>query len=400
MSKELVVVGAYPPPLGGAEIGQQMLAEGLAQAGYGVTVLPVVEGPQALQRDTETNPLVLPELVTPYPRLTQKLGTHAVLEERNPLLGATDVEKQGGQEMQTHSQAVKRSFLSLQADVAIVSPLWHMRDMPVTDTPIIGIARGSDVRSMTPADSFAIDSIRKCAHVILISPSLMTNLRDLGIETPASVIMPALGQQFEKAPMPSDERSSRRRKIGITDDDILFGHVSTHAPVKRTPDLIEGFAKMKAVDVTDKAKLLIVGEGEDTPALRGLVGEHGLGDSVIFAGKIGNTDLVDYLDLMDVFVLSSKSEGLARAVLEAQSRGLPVITSNIPGPTDIIKDTENGLTYEVGDTSELGERMYRLTRERQFRDLLAAASRDKRMLFLDSNAWVNAHSGIIDSVAR
>jgi len=67
-----------------------------------------------------------------------------------------------------------------------------------------------------------------------------------------------------------------------------------------------------------------------------------------------------YLAASDVYVLPSYREGFGTAVIEAEAMGVPVIVTDIPGPTDAMKKDVTGLVVKKGDAAELCDAMEKL----------------------------------------
>lgn len=118
-----------------------------------------------------------------------------------------------------------------------------------------------------------------------------------------------------------DDRAARRTSLGISED-FVFAFVGRLAPVKRVPQLVEAFLAVQTQGAP-RARLLVIGDGEDMPAVRSLTASHPMGERVILAGE--TSDVRSYLAAADAFVLNSSSEGMPRALLEAMAAGLPAI---------------------------------------------------------------------------
>lgn len=129
-----------------------------------------------------------------------------------------------------------------------------------------------------------------------------------------------------------DDRAARRLSLDISDE-FVFVFVGRLAPVKRVPELVEAFLTVQAQGAS-RARLLLVGDGEDMPAVRSLTVSHPLGARVIPAGE--TSDVRSYLAAADAFVLNSSSEGMPRALLEAMAVGLPAICPAVGHIPEII----------------------------------------------------------------
>jgi glycosyltransferase involved in cell wall biosynthesis len=103
------------------------------------------------------------------------------------------------------------------------------------------------------------------------------------------------------------------------------------------PDvLIQAFAscRRKGLD----AELTLLGGGRQTPVLQSLARELGIADRVHFLGAVSGGDAVrEQLDMADLFVLPSRTEGLPRAMIEAMARALPCVGTAIAGVPELLE---------------------------------------------------------------
>lgn len=106
------------------------------------------------------------------------------------------------------------------------------------------------------------------------------------------------------------------------------------------------------------ARLIVLGEGEARPALESLVERLGLGEAVAFPGHVRSP--APYLAHADLFVLSSRFEGLPTALIEALACGCPSVSTDCPtGPREILDGGRYGELVAVGDAPALAEAMER-----------------------------------------
>lgn len=145
----------------------------------------------------------------------------------------------------------------------------------------------------------------------------------------------------------SDNAPLLRRDLGFEESDFIIGTVGRLHSIKRQDLLIRSFAKFLhacSEGSTPKGlgtpRLCIVGDGPERKRLEHLVVALGLQNHVIFTGE--QRDVYRYYWLFDCFVLSSKSEGLSIALLEAMSKGLPIVTTGVYGEHDVITDGKHG----------------------------------------------------------
>jgi glycosyltransferase involved in cell wall biosynthesis len=104
------------------------------------------------------------------------------------------------------------------------------------------------------------------------------------------------------------------------------------------------------------ARLLIVGEGPDRPALEVLAQTLGIHDDVALPGFATNP--YAYMRQASLFVLSSRFEGLPAVLIEALAVGVPIVSTNCPhGPDEILEGGTYGSLVPVGDAAAMAEAM-------------------------------------------
>jgi len=145
------------------------------------------------------------------------------------------------------------------------------------------------------------------------------------------------------------DRAAERNALGIPQDAIVVGTVGRLTEIKRQDVLIRAFAKMRLQ--YPSAHLVLVGAGPLLDELKGLSDSLGISPFVHFAGYQPHSGR--FLRIMDVFVLSSRSEGMPQAVLEASVCELPVIASQVGGLPEVIEHDVTGSLFAVGDEDRL-----------------------------------------------
>ena len=103
--------------------------------------------------------------------------------------------------------------------------------------------------------------------------------------------------------------------------------------------------------------MILYGTGEELPKLRALTKELEIENRVIFAGSVNN--VAERIKKAGVFVLTSDTEGMPNALIEAMVMGLPVISTDCPcgGPADLIITGKNGLLIPVRDVDKMKENL-------------------------------------------
>ena len=144
------------------------------------------------------------------------------------------------------------------------------------------------------------------------------------------------------------ETASIRQSLGIPEGAPVIGTVGRLAEVKRQDVLIGAFARLR--DQHPDAHLLLVGDGPLREKLAELAESLGI-SAVHFAGY--QSDTARYYQIMNVFALSSRTEGLPQAAVEASFSGVPVVASRVGGLPELVDDGRTGLLFDAGDISGL-----------------------------------------------
>lgn len=123
-----------------------------------------------------------------------------------------------------------------------------------------------------------------------------------------------------------DEENRRkvRSEFGITDEQLVVGHIGRFNQQKNHKFLIEVFAEV--LKQKPDALLMLVGDGEKKSEIKEQIKSLGIEESVIFTGI--RSDVPALLSAMDVFVFPSFYEGMPNTVIEAQATGLPCVIAD------------------------------------------------------------------------
>ena len=153
---------------------------------------------------------------------------------------------------------------------------------------------------------------------------------------------------------PVKNREDFRKELNLLPDDFVFGISSGLRPVKGVDVAIRGFARIS--EKNSRALLLIAGDGTERQKLEELARELDVGERVRFLGT--RSDMERIYPAMDVFVLTSYSEGFSNAILEAMGMGLPILATAVGGNIEMVTEGESGFLVPVGDDQTLSERMF------------------------------------------
>lgn len=167
-------------------------------------------------------------------------------------------------------------------------------------------------------------------------------------------------------------RDAIRGKYAVPAETRVFGFIGRITGDKGINELFAAFREI--LSETPNSNLMLVGDMEKTDSVDARLYEWAQSESRVFF--CGRTNVVEqYLSAMDVLVLPSYREGFGSVVVEAEAMGVPVIVSDIPGPTDAMRSGETGLIVRKADVDSLVDAMRRLSNDTALREQFAANAR-------------------------
>jgi glycosyltransferase involved in cell wall biosynthesis len=133
-------------------------------------------------------------------------------------------------------------------------------------------------------------------------------------------------------------------------------YVGRLEPVKNHALLLNAFRA--ALWSMPDLRLWMVGDGSERKTLESLARELGIAGQVTFWGQ--QLDVAPFFSAADIFIMSSKSEGLPMSLLQAFSLGLPVIVTDVGGMAEVVRLAKAGLTVAAADPTEMAAAILRL----------------------------------------
>jgi glycosyltransferase involved in cell wall biosynthesis len=168
-----------------------------------------------------------------------------------------------------------------------------------------------------------------------------------------------------------DARRRVRAELGIDDGTWVITKVARlEHPRKGHDFFLAGVKRLR-----DKARrpivALLVGSGDDRPAIEAVVRQLGLEPTVRFTGY--RKDVPDVLAASDVSALTSPFEGVPRALMESMAVGVPVLGTDVPGTRMLVESGESGLLVPMGDVEALADALATLCEDLALARRLAEA---------------------------
>lgn len=223
---------------------------------------------------------------------------------------------------------------------------------------------GSDakVKFFDRLDQFVL---KRMNHIITVSEANKRRLQRLGIEESRITVAPnAIDPETFLASSGSKSEGALRGELGCTEKELICLCVGRLSPEKGHEIALRAFAI--AVKEVPGVRLVIVGEGPEEEKLRRLSNELDIWNKVHFAGFRPN--VIDYLKLSDMVVLSSLTEGFPTVVLEAFLCSKFVIATSVGGTPEVVQDGETGILVPPDDAGSVAKAMIEYLKDRQARE--------------------------------
>jgi glycosyltransferase involved in cell wall biosynthesis len=152
---------------------------------------------------------------------------------------------------------------------------------------------------------------------------------------------------------------------------VYFGRLKKY---KSVDHLVRAFAQIH--ERFPEAQLHFIGRGDFQPELERLAEELGVNNKTIFHGFVSEEDKVELLSKSHIIVNTSMKEGWGITNIEANGAGTPVVSANVPGLRDSVKEGQSGLLYEYGNIDELASKIELLLSDKQLLDKLSQGAVD------------------------
>ncbi len=167
-----------------------------------------------------------------------------------------------------------------------------------------------------------------------------------------------------------DSASAARQRLGLPLDSLIIGTVGHLRSEKNQERLLRAFARLAAAR---PAQLLLVGGGPLREHLGRLASELGVAAQVRFPGVIQQP--VDWYRAMDIFAVSSDTEQMPIALLEAMAVGLPVVATGVGDVLSMVSQSNRPFVTKLGDEEAFSRALITLANDGTKRAELGEANR-------------------------
>jgi len=235
--------------------------------------------------------------------------------------------------------------------------------------------------------------LKRVSTLVAPTQKVENTLQSYGMHTPISVVPSGISLEQHFHRLPEEERSRRRRELGIGEEDLVLINLGRLGGEKNLGELLEFFAEARKKN--DGLKFLIVGDGPAREDLQKQAKGLGIAEHVIFTGMVPPSEVQNYYQLGDVFVSASTSETQGLTYIEAAANGLPLLCRQDDCLADVLEEGENG--YEYTSAEEFLEAIDTMMDDHAWRTAAARRSEEIAASF-DKKAFGEAIENVYESV--
>ena len=161
----------------------------------------------------------------------------------------------------------------------------------------------------------------------------------------------------------STTRADVRRELGVCDTDTVILQVARLDYLKDHATAIRTFSRV--LSQRKNTWLVLVGEGPELAKIRALVEQSNLTQRVLFLGLRSDVDRL--VSAADVFLLTSISEGIPVTLIEAMAAGVPIVSTNVGGVSEVVESGATGFLAQAGDDDALATHVMHLVTDGDLR---------------------------------
>jgi len=192
------------------------------------------------------------------------------------------------------------------------------------------------------------------------------------------------------------DKIKKKEEIGIKGKNLVIGTVGRLDPIKDYNTLL--YCAKEVLNEFPDLKFLFVGDGPVRRDLEKLATKLGLQEKVIFVGE--RMDIPELLNIMDIFVLPSLSEGLSNTILEAMASGLPVVATRVGGNPELIVDGETGFLVPPTDYQSLSKVIIQLLKDTSLTKRMGLAGQERVKKQFSLSKMVNSYEKLYKELIK
>ena len=221
------------------------------------------------------------------------------------------------------------------------------------------------------------------------------------LKLPADVGMSIPNSASDSFFAPVDERirATRRQQLGVSETDVLCFTAAGLRPVKGYAYQLQALRYLEGQAIFPRLKFAWVGDGPLRGFLNNRIAEIAFTEKIHLLGHVSN--VVEWLDAADIFILPSLGEGMPGSVLEAMAKGVPVIATRAGGTPGALGDCGQSLPDTADDNArahDMAEAIRYWAEDKKARRSAGARGRDRVAAHFTRRRMLDAYMEAIEKV--
>ena len=168
----------------------------------------------------------------------------------------------------------------------------------------------------------------------------------------------------------------------------MFGYVGRLNKDKGTNELIQAFSQVE--NKLDNAYLMLVGMNDTVNAITQENYQKAVDDPrIIMTGNVPKNDVYKHMAAFDVLTHPTYREGFGKVLQEAMGMSLPIITTNVIGPSEVVEQGKYGLLVKPQNVDDLTEKMLQIADDKELCEQFAKLGRQRAEQYFDRPIMLN-----------
>ena len=214
---------------------------------------------------------------------------------------------------------------------------------------------------------------RQCHRLVSVADAMTDLLVESGVADRNHFQTIYSGMDVEPFLNADDTRGEVRERLGFKAEHIVIGKIARLFHLKGHEYVVEAMAEV--IKQVPEVRVLFVGDGIRTDEIQSMIADRGLSDHFCFTGLVPPAEIPSLIGAMDVLVHASLREGLARALPQALIAGKPVVSFDIDGAREVVKNDQTGFLVEPKDVAGLANALLKLVQDGELRQRLGEQGR-------------------------
>ncbi|MBI3801605.1 MAG: glycosyltransferase family 4 protein [Deltaproteobacteria bacterium] len=233
----------------------------------------------------------------------------------------------------------------------------------------------------------------RSSRLVTVAPYLEKIIRSHGVMQVQTI--PNVTDTTRFRPLPKDPLLLK--ELRIAPHQVVVGHISALRPMYRPLDVVHSAERV--LKAAPEVVYLIVGQGQCRQEMEEFCRRKGITASFRYLGEVNHQQVLQYLNLMDMVLLPSESDGVPLfAYRETQACGRVLLLSDIPAACEAVVDGETGVLFRLGDMQDLATKTLALIRDASWRRKIGEQARAVAVT-QTLDRWVQAYDDVLRRTA-